>query len=218
MNPEATNKLVNFLRSEWQDLCDGLSGSIELENEIFDSLTALYGEQRRAYHNLNHVRGLLDLAAELRENFDDFDTVRFSIWFHDAVYNPKQNNNEEQSAVLAVKNLTQLTVSETQIETVRQMILATKKHDSSLLDDDGKLFLDLDLSILGAEENDYQKYAAAIRREYDFVPEALYRSGRKQVLENFLRRDFIYFTFPCREKFEAQARKNIEKEIADLSR
>jgi predicted metal-dependent HD superfamily phosphohydrolase len=98
------------------------------------------------------------------------------------------------------------------------MILATKTHNSAGLNSDGKLFLDLDLSILGADKPGYQAYSRAIRREYSFVPEPLYRNGRQKILQNFLAREFIYLTNVCREKFELQARENIQREIVELSK
>jgi predicted metal-dependent HD superfamily phosphohydrolase len=49
------------------------------------------------------------------------------------------------------------------------MIRATEKHDSSSLDADGKLFLDLDLGILAAGTEVYKRYAEAIRQEYSFA-------------------------------------------------
>lgn len=97
------------------------------------------------------------------------------------------------------------------------MILATAKHDAAALDFDGRLFLDLDLSILGAGAGVYKKYSAAIRCEYAHVPDVLYFRGRKRVLENFRRREFIYFTAEMRGRFEAAARVNIENEIKELS-
>ena len=97
------------------------------------------------------------------------------------------------------------------------MILGTQKHDATDLDYDGKLFLDLDLAILGTNENIYQNYKNAIRREYSFVPWFLYRRSRAKIMTNFLEREFIYFTDELREKFETQARANIANEIKELS-
>ena len=53
---------------------------------------------------------------------------------------------------------------------------------------DCHILLDADLAILGAPALDYDSYAQAIRQEYRWVPEASYRTGRRQVLQAFLQR------------------------------
>ena len=97
------------------------------------------------------------------------------------------------------------------------MILATQKHDAANLDDDGKLFLDLDLGILGAKPEVYKKYSQAIRKEYSFVPEDFYREKRREILRRFLHREFIYYTDEMRKLYEQPARVNIANEIKELS-
>jgi predicted metal-dependent HD superfamily phosphohydrolase len=93
------------------------------------------------------------------------------------------------------------------------LILATKTHQAS--DQRVALFLDTDLSILGSEEKTYDKYARAIRQEYIWIPEELYRAARAKVLEGFLRRERIYQT----AKFaglEAPAKANLSRELQTL--
>lgn len=214
----APNDLINFLKTRWLDLCLNLSNDEEVKKNVFNSLVTLYSEPHRAYHNLKHVHNLLGWAENCGEKIEDFQTLSFAIWFHDAIYDTRRNDNEEQSANLAVAKLRSLKVSDAQIAIVRQVILATKTHDLTDLNFDGRLFLDLDLSIFGADELAYQAYSRAIRREYDFVPELLYRNGRQQILQNFLKRDFIYSTEICQEKFELSARENIQREIVELSK
>ena len=143
--------------------------------------------------------------------------MRLAIWFHDAVYEPKRTDNEAESARLASASLEKLGMPEILIEKTRRMILATEKHEAGTVDFDGRLFLDLDLGILGADEKIYDEYKRAIRREYSFVPFFLYRRSRRRILENFLRREFLYFTGEMREKCEMQARRNIANEIKELS-
>ena len=84
-------------------------------------------------------------------------------------------------------------------------------------DPDLALLLDLDLSTLAAAPEAYRLYANAIRREYAHVPEALYRFGRRQVLQGFLARAQIYRTPQLAERWEARARANISAEIASLT-
>ena len=71
------------------------------------------------------------------------------------------------------------------------------------------MLLDLDLSVLAAAPDRYRAYAQAIRQEYAAVPDALYRPGRRRVLEGFLARPQIYRTERLRALWEASARANL---------
>jgi predicted metal-dependent HD superfamily phosphohydrolase len=181
------------------------------------SIVAGYSEEHRFYHNLSHVNALLASAEKFKERFADEESVRLAVWFHDAIYEPKSPTNEIDSARLAVKTLAALNFPHAKIEHVEKMILATQKHDAAGLDADGRYFLDLDLGILGANAEIYQAYAKAIRREYSFAPENLYREKRREVLLKFLEREFIYYTDELRELLEPRARMNIANEIKELS-
>ncbi|MCI0336572.1 MAG: hypothetical protein L0226_03275, partial [Acidobacteria bacterium] len=140
----------------------------------------------------------------------------FAIWFHDAVYNTRKRDNEELSAELAAEKLSQFKIPVETIELVRQMVLATKEHRNHGFSEDINFFLDFDLSILGSEDQVYQSYSEAIRKEYWWVPTILYRQGRRKVLESFLERESIYFTSEMAQKYEQQARRNIKREIESL--
>lgn len=190
--------------------------TLQDSGKIFELLTELYSEKHRAYHNLSHIKFLLELFEKFGEFIDDKTCVFFSIWFHDAIYDPQNNDNEKKSAELAVSSLRKILLPEAKISKIEKIILATEKHSAENLDADGKLFLDFDLATLGAETKVYAEYAKAIRKEYSFVSEEDYKNGRGRVLQNFLKRDFIYLTDFMREKFETKARRNIKNEISEL--
>lgn len=204
-----TGKIIQLLWS--------FSGDQLLSSSQAVRLIEKYSESNRFYHNLSHVRAMLEAAEKFKEKFADYNSVRLAVWFHDAVYNPQSKTNEIKSAALAVGTLALLNAPKAQIERIEKMILATENHDASGLDADGQMFLDLDLGILAAGNEIYKKYAAAIRQEYSFVPEILYREKRREVLESFLRREFIYYTNELRDLFEERARANIANEIKELS-
>ncbi len=104
---------------------------------------------------------------------------------------------------------------ETFDETAR-LILLTKTHECANDDRVGPILLDADLAILGAETAIYAAYATAIRREYDWVSEPDYRTGRGKVLERFLARPSIYRTPRMVEQNEVRARANLAEELATL--
>lgn len=189
----------------------------KLVEDIGRLVIGKYSEKHRAYHNLSHIAALLAYAKEFEGKFDDGQSVGLAIWFHDVIYQPKSTRNEIESAKMAIDQLSLLNAPKSVIEKVEAMILATRKHQANGLDADGKLFLDLDLAILGADAGVYAQYSKAIRREYSFVPWFLYRRSRRRILENFCERDYLYFTAEMRGRYETKARANIAKEIKELS-
>lgn len=206
----------SFLRQQWNQLCANYERSSSASHAAFALLSEKYSEKHRAYHNLSHIRALLTHAESFCHELQNYEAVAFAIWFHDAIYNTKRNDNEEKSAELGEEMLSQLSVPREMIAASKQMILATKKHE--LLNDsaDLKCFLDFDLSILGTSAEVYEQYSQAIRKEYSWVPYFLYRKGRKKVLESFLKRERLYFTDAMKARSEVQARQNIENELKQL--
>ena len=126
-------------------------------------------------------------------------------------------DNEERSAALAHTLLGPLGIAEGLLAEASRLILLTKTHNCSNDDRDGQMLLDADLAILGADGNDYDTYARAIRREYAWVPNEEYRKGRLRVLETFLSRERIYRTDELhRAAEEIQGRRNLRREIDAL--
>jgi predicted metal-dependent HD superfamily phosphohydrolase len=165
---------------------------------------------------LSHVKALIKLAEEL-ETGDPGDTLMFAIWYHDIVYDTKRTDNEQKSAELAGDALGRLGVPIGTINDVMKMIVATEHHDAGNLQADGRLFLDLDISIFGARPELYREYSRAIRQEYEWVPWPIYREGRSKILSGFLQRAHIFFTAYFNEKYGDQARRNIEDELKVLT-
>jgi predicted metal-dependent HD superfamily phosphohydrolase len=184
---------------------------------LFNALVERYSERERAYHNLSHIQSLLALSESLLDKIQNRDEHYFAIWFHDVIYDTQRADNEEKSAEFAAEALARLAVPEQSIAVTREMILATKHHRAAGLSWDMKVFLDLDTSILGAPEEIYEEYSRAIRKEYSWVPDAMYREGRMKVLNDFLSRDRIYHTEEISAKYETRARRNIAEEIRGLS-
>jgi predicted metal-dependent HD superfamily phosphohydrolase len=207
----------NFLRARWDELCSRRRPDPPEIETLFETLAGRYSEEGRAYHTLSHIQSLLLLSDSLREKFLDYEAVCFAIWFHDVIYDTKRSDNEEKSADLATASLPRLGVPAQTVSAAREMILATKHHRGVDLNWDAMAFLDLDTSILGAPERVYREYSLAIRKEYSWVLNFLYKRGRKKVLRDFLERDRIYFTDEIGSKYEAQARSNIAQELRDLA-
>jgi predicted metal-dependent HD superfamily phosphohydrolase len=213
------NKNYIFLQNIWTEIATSLSLEAALKNDfeaIFQDLMTRYDERHRAYHNLNH---LVDIFNSLKNiTFLDKNSVYFAIFFHDAIYQPLKQDNEAQSANLALCTLKKFSfyLKNNELEKIKTYILATQKHELHEPEPDLAYFLDADLKILGSEENAYQLYTQAIRKEYQIVPDFLYKRGRKKALNHFLTQEKIYKTAFFYERYEVQARKNIENELLKL--
>ena len=143
-----------------------------------------------------------------------------AIWFHDAVLDTRRDDNEARSADLARQWLAGRAPSE-RIAAVAMMIEATATHAiprtaSASLEKETALFLDMDLSILGASPERFDAYEAAVREEYAWVPEDAWRKGRADVLKRFLERPAIYRIPRFHDAMEKQARANIVRSLEKL--
>lgn len=78
------------------------------------------------------------------------------------------------------------------------------------------MLVDIDLSILGASSNRYDRFEEQIRTEYKWVPQPLYRLERGKILATFLARPKIYSLEVFETRFENQARANLRRAIDRL--
>jgi predicted metal-dependent HD superfamily phosphohydrolase len=207
---------LGHLLSEWSSLLAGFGVAALTAQDGFDELVEAYTGPGRYYHNLDHVRAVLDTVNSLGDLARDLPAVRLAAWYHDAVYDSRAKDNEERSADLAAERCRSWGVPATTVESVRQLILATKSHQAGTDDVDAQVLLDADLAILGADPDEYARYARAIRQEYAWVPDADYRRGRTTVLQIFLDRARIFRLDRMHERLDAAARRNVRDEIAAL--
>ena len=209
------DKDVASLKVQWEGLSSIYTSDTTIKADAFQALKEKYSEKGRVYHNLSHVKTLLNLFESLHNKIQDHNALRFAIWFHDVIYDTTRSDNEEESARLATEILLKLDVNTETIEFVRGLILATKNHNGKNLPYDAKLFLDMDLAILGTSEEVYKEYSKAIREEYSWASESMYRNGRKKILKSFIQREKIYLTDEMEVRYEIKARENINNEIKD---
>lgn len=203
---------------KWIELSTKYIGDIDYIESVWGEIQKKYSGKGRYYHNLDHIRSMLNAAEDSHLELHDENAVLFAIWFHDIIYKSSRKDNEEKSAKRASEILQRFKLEESRIEKISTFIISTKKHQVMLDENEDNAFLlDFDLGILGQTWEIYAAYITSIRKEYSLYPDLLYKPGRKKVLESFLSRDVIYFTDKYRVLYEKQARKNIEKEIKLLS-
>ncbi len=195
-------------RRLWERL--GADGGRE---RLYRDVVAAWDEPHRAYHDLSHLEhclGQLDAHRGLAASADE---VELALWFHDAIYRPTGSDTAARSADGARSAIDGAGLPPALADRVVALILATC-HDAAPEDADERLIADVDLSILGSPPEVYDRYEAAVRREYRWVPSFLFRRKRREILASFLERDAIFLTEPFFERYESQARANLERVCA----
>jgi len=202
-------------QSDWRILMETIGFP---ENEItYNRLVQAYAEKHRGYHNSVHINAVLSEFAEAKELASDRAAIELALWFHDAIYKIRSTSNERESADWASEFILDNSGSEEFSNVVHSLIMATE-HNFLPVENDEKLIVDVDLSILGSTEEKYWEFEDNIRREYKIVPWILYRRKRIALLEYFLDREYIFSHDYFREKYENKAKLNLEKAIAKLQR
>ncbi|WP_338684136.1 hypothetical protein QD712_26840 [Streptomyces acidiscabies] len=182
-----------------------------------DNLIGRWQEPQRRYHTLTHLTAVLDRVDLLESYADDADLVRLAAWFHDAVYLPERSTNEERSARLAERALTEAGVPERGVAEVARLVRLTQGHAPADGDRNGEVLCDADLAILASAPDTYTAYTAAVREEYGFVPEDAFRAGRADILRQLLGMERLFRTPYGQEHWEADARRNIAAELEVLT-
>jgi predicted metal-dependent HD superfamily phosphohydrolase len=204
---------VSVTLASWQRLWGELGATV-INGGLMNQLVAAYSERHRHYHTLQHLRECLvqfEAAAMLARRPAE---VELALWFHDAVYDPQRQDNEERSADWARAGVLAAGCGADVAQRVADLVLATKSHTAPGDDADAALLLDVDLAILGAAPGRFAEYERQIRAEYAHVPADAFRIGRARMLRQFLERERIYATDVFHDALEARARENLRRSLS----
>ena len=192
-----------------------LAGDSPTSRTEWSALVAAWSEPHRRYHDLAHLAAVLGLAGELGEAAD-LHAVRLAAWYHDAVYDPERDDNEEASAQRARAGLRGL-VDDDRVAEVERLVLLTAGHDPAPEDRNGAVLCDADLAVLAAPAESYAAYASAVRAEYGHLSDEEFTAGRTAVLEHLLSLPALYRTAAA-QPWTAPARANMTAELVLLRR
>lgn len=204
--------MKDTLKDIWVELLHPYVSVESITGKLWQEIVDAYEAKGRYYHTLQHIEYLVNHAFIFRDQLQDFGVVLFSIFYHDIVYDPLRNDNEERSSQFARERLKVIGLAEERIKNCVDQILATKDHES-IHDQDCDYFLDFDLAILGEEPDLFRAHSLNVRKEYSHLSDPVFYASRRKVLESFLHMPRIYKTEPFYEKYEARAIENIRSEI-----
>lgn len=202
--------LLETWRNAWRGL--GVSNPDEA---LFHQLVVCYSEPHRRYHTLQHLSECLAGFETVRPFAEHPDEVVVALFFHDAIYQPRNKNNEAESARWASESVLARGLPDTVASRIRALVMATK-HDAVPVGRDAAVLVDTDLAILGAVPERFAEYERQVRDEYSGVPGPIYRRERRKILQAFADRPNIYRTETFRASHEEQARENISRSLAQL--
>lgn len=201
-----------MLKETFIELLTKFTDDISLTNKFWSEIEEKYSDKKRYYHTLTHLDNLQNQLCEVKDKITNWESILFTLYYHDIVYNALKSDNEEKSAELAELRMKQINVPTEIIENCKSQILATKTHQDNS-DIDTNFFIDADLSILGQDIETYKVYFQNVRQEYSIYPDIIYNPGRKKVLQHFLEMDRIFKTDYFYAKFENQAKLNLHYEL-----
>eukprot|EP01125_Pyxidicula_operculata_P017319 TRINITY_DN6067_c0_g1_i1.p2 TRINITY_DN6067_c0_g1~~TRINITY_DN6067_c0_g1_i1.p2 ORF type:complete len:220 (-),score=31.26 TRINITY_DN6067_c0_g1_i1:20-679(-) len=208
------------LFTRWDTLMNKLKVGSPQCQKWYKNIETKYKEPQRYYHTLEHIEELFGYYDKYFTLLQKPEVVQLSIFFHDVIYDPNKNDNEEKS----VEYFQQFCADTSPVcystgaslSLVDDYIIATKSHKTSGNDTDLNYFLDFDLAVLGKPSAEYKRYASQIRSEYlPVYPEPKYSLGRMRVL-NHLSEGGLFITKEFQDTFEQTARNNLKEEIESL--
>lgn len=201
------------LKKIYFDLLLNIGFSANEIQQNWNDLEKAYSNKSRYYHNLSHLKEMIESFEIYRNQLQNPNEILFSIFYHDFVYSASKKDNELKSAEFALSILDENHSLNKQL--VFDAICATQLHAHNENEDINWL-IDFDLKILAKDWDNYKIYFEQIRKEYRIYPDFLYKPGRAKALKHFLEYEFIFQTDEFRVLYENLARRNIEEEISYL--
>lgn len=122
------------------------------------------------YHNLSHTQRVVAKTQELIDgiqiNETDAQLLLIAVWFHDTGYTISIDKHEEKSVTIAETFLKKHTISENDIKTISDLILATQlNHKPKNLNE--KIIRDADCSHMG--NKNFSDLSELLRKEWELT-------------------------------------------------
>lgn len=97
-----------MLRETFKQLISNYTDNEALMSDLWAEIESKYSSRKRHYHTLRHLENLLLELREVKNKIEKWDTILFTLFYHDVVYNVLKSNNEEKSAEFAEKRMNKI--------------------------------------------------------------------------------------------------------------
>lgn len=171
--------LQNLL-DKWNIKCD------------INTILGMWNESHRSYHTLDHLNDIIKQIDENKYAFTDiqYEKLILTALFHDCVYDPMKQDNEEKSAEFFLKCCEDKTNRD--IQDIYQIILDTKTHEPSNRLSSNFIQFDMNVITNGTFEQ-LLEWEKGIAEEYKGYGNDAYKEGRIKFLESLLNKHpYIY--------------------------
>ena len=129
----------------WQEIWHDL-GTASGDQALHERLKACWSEPHRHYHTLQHLDECLSQLARVRSRAERPAEIEIALWFHDAIYDPRREDNEVRSADWAHNAVRNERVRGLASYRIYSLVLATG-HTEMSMDPDTQILIVIDLSI-----------------------------------------------------------------------
>jgi predicted metal-dependent HD superfamily phosphohydrolase len=159
------------LLNKWNIKCD------------VNTLLAMWNESHRSYHTLNHLNDLIEQINESKSKYSqkEYEKLLITALFHDCVYDPMKQDNEEKSAEFFEQCCQDK--NNTDMLDISKMILDTKTHEATT--NLSESFNHYDMNIVERDFDQLLEWENGIHEEYKAYGD-LYKDGRLKFLESLL--------------------------------
>lgn len=189
-------RLTVPLETRWEELSDGLVAKSsewtiaaaalsdgKKQREWWDTIRDHYNEPCRRYHTTEHLKEMFGFFDEYRASIEQPEMVMLAIFFHDIVYEGNPRDDEKASADVFRKYSEDMCLPEDMANSIYDWIVRTADHKCTAQDsNDCKLFMDIDLAILGTSPELYETYYKNVSEEYRLLKKFSPRVSKNVIL------------------------------------
>src|SRR4051812_38414487 len=141
MHPfDRASALMERWRSPWREL------GATADDALFHEIIARYTEPHRRYHTVRHLEECFDAYTVVRARAEHPAEIELALWFHDAIHEPRSEDNEARSAQWAQASIARAGIDDGVGERVHALVMATR-HRSPPAPGDAQIVTDVDLAI-----------------------------------------------------------------------
>jgi predicted metal-dependent HD superfamily phosphohydrolase len=156
-----------------------------ISEKTIKELSHLWNEKTRYYHNVNH---LIQILEDIEKHIDfrylyahEKQALLLAAFFHDAIYNPKRNDNEDQS--IKYFKASYIGKFKVILETVCDLIETTKYRNRPTIKLQ-RIFWEADNAKFKAGYKELLNNEKMLQKEYSFIDKKKYKEKRIKFLES----------------------------------
>jgi pantetheine-phosphate adenylyltransferase len=157
-----------------------------INEKVIKELPNKWSEKIRFYHNTNHlIQIILDIEKNIwfkELNVYEKQALLLASFFHDAIYNPKKKDNEDQSIKYLISSFKEKEKDPKMLNIVCSLI-ETTKHRKRPINKLQRIFWDADNTKFKKGYSELLKYEKLIQKENSFLTKKEYKEKRIKFLE-----------------------------------